>query len=59
MKRSILAIFSFLAVTFLAFGLSNARGGFPLEVPEPSTLVLLGAGVAGLTVYRLIRKRKK
>ena len=58
MKRSILAIFSFLAVTFLAFGLSNARGGLPL-VPEPSTLVLLGAGVAGLTVYRLIRKRKK
>jgi hypothetical protein len=59
MKRSILAIFSFLAVTFLGFGLSNARGGTPLEVPEPFTFVLFGVGVAGLSVYGLIRKRRK
>ena len=58
MKRSILAIFSFLAVIFLGFALSNAHPP-PPPVPEPSTLMLLGAGAAGLVVFGLIRKRRK
>jgi hypothetical protein len=33
------------------------RGSFP--VPEPSTLMLLGAGAAGIGIYAAIKRRKK
>jgi hypothetical protein len=57
-KRSILAVFSFLALTFLAYAPSNAHP-HPPPLPEPFTFELLGIGLTVLAVYKLIRKRRK
>ena len=42
----------------VASGINNSPPGPPAGVPEPSTLILLGAGLAGFTTMRRARKAK-
>jgi hypothetical protein len=46
-----------LALAAFAFAASAFAGTAPTQVPEPGTLALLAAGVAGVVALRL-RKRK-
>ena len=57
MKRTMLLIFFSMALMLL----SSASGyaSIPEPVPEPGTLMMLGAGLAGLIGTGLVLKRKK
>jgi hypothetical protein len=57
MKKNILAILAGTATILTAFSVAFASA--PLEVIEPNTLMLLGAGVAGLVGAGIIKNRKK
>jgi hypothetical protein len=59
MKRTLTVIFSAGGAALLYSAIAYARGALPLDAPEPATLALFGAGLAGLAAYRLIRKHKK
>ena len=47
-----------LAFLSLGIGLSIPALAGQAVVPEPSTIVLVGLGAAGLIVFRQIRKKK-
>jgi len=59
MKRTLTVIFSVGSSALLIFSIAYAGGVVPWGLPEPATLALFGAGLAGLAAYRLIRKHKK
>ena len=58
MKKMVFSIFSAAVVTLLGFAVANA-GGPPVPTPEPGTLMILGAGLAGLIGTGLFIRRKK
>jgi hypothetical protein len=43
----------------LLIGAAQAFAGPPRPIPEPGTLMLLGAGIAGIVGSKMINKRKK
>ena len=59
MKRTVMAIFSVGSATLLISAIAYAGGIIPTEVPEPASLALFGAGLAGFAAYRWIKKHKK
>jgi hypothetical protein len=50
-RLAALAALSFVSLTQAAFA------GVPVQVPEPTSLAILGAGVAGVVIAKM-RKRK-
>jgi hypothetical protein len=55
MKRIIVTVLSTMALVLFAAGSSFASAPIT-HVPEPSSLMLLGTGVAGIWVFRKLRK---
>ncbi len=58
MKKLFYSILAVPALVALMSGVSYADGP-PLNLPEPSTWLLLATGVAGLAAYRRFRNRDK
>jgi hypothetical protein len=56
MKKAFLCVIASASILLLGSSLAHAAVE---RAPEPSTLLLLGAGVAGLAVYRGMKNRKK
>ena len=48
-----------LATTNLAMFQTSGGGNLPPTVPEPASIMLLTAGVAGTAAYKVLRGRKK
>lgn len=59
MKRMMMALSSAAAMIVMVCSSAHAGAQPPVSVPEPSTMLLLGAGVAGLAAVRLFRNRRK
>ncbi|HYA43774.1 MAG TPA: PEP-CTERM sorting domain-containing protein [Syntrophobacteraceae bacterium] len=58
MKKSL--VYLAMSAAMLLVGAVPSFAGGPVPgVPEPSTMMLVGAGVAGLVVYRAIKGRRK
>jgi hypothetical protein len=54
MKRVTVTALTTLA--FMLFAASSSFAGPIVPVPEPTSLILLGTGVAGIWVFRKLRK---
>jgi hypothetical protein len=56
MKKAFLCLIVSASILLLGYSAAHADG---VHAPEPSTLLLLGVGAAGLLVYRGVKNRKK
>ena len=56
MKKFVLSLMSVSALVVSFAGMAFARSAPPTAVPEPGTMALVGAGVAGLLLYKKIKK---
>jgi len=55
-KKAFFCVIASASILLLGSSLAHAAA---VPAPEPSTLLLLGAGAAGLLVYRGMKNRKK
>jgi hypothetical protein len=58
-KRTLTVILSAWGAALLDSAIAYASAPPHNKLPEPATFALLGAGLAGLVAYKLIRKHKK
>jgi hypothetical protein len=56
MKKAFLCVIASASILLLGSSLAHAT---LVPAPEPSSLLLLGVGAAGLLVYRGMKNRKK
>jgi hypothetical protein len=59
MKRIAMSVASLVGTMLFVCSNAQAMVSVPNRVPEPSTFILIGAGVAGLAAAKLMRKHRK